>query len=221
MDAAAIATAQYYEPLTRAPSFPMPHLLVMDIDDSTLASLVDFVSRRAGREVMSTESSHREVPLAFNAERPAIASLELFAAATLDPAKSIDPKRGNGRAAPHASSLLAPSDPLTVHSRVTLLFGGWRLEPARRALWSASGALIGLSSREYELLFTLAKHPQRALTRQQIINLMRGNDRPTHPRSVDVYVSRLRQKVEVDPHHPQIIQTVRNGYVLGSPVTLR
>ncbi|RUT24246.1 DNA-binding response regulator, partial [Asaia sp. W19] len=64
-----------------------------------------------------------------------------------------------------------------------------------------------------------AEHPQRVLTRDQLMDMARGPDHAAFDRSIDVQVSRLRAKLEEDPRNPTLIRTVRNGgYLFASAV---
>jgi two-component system, OmpR family, response regulator len=100
-------------------------------------------------------------------------------------------------------------------------FAGFRLDIARRELRSDDGALIPISSGEFTLLLTFIEHPGRVLSRDQLMDLMRGNDYAAFDRSIDTQVSRLRRKVELDPASPVLIKTVRNGGYLFTPKVQR
>lgn len=105
-------------------------------------------------------------------------------------------------------------------ARPVLCFGSWRLDVTRRELRSANHSLVLLSGGEFELLLAFVEHPQRVLTRDQLMDLARGPSHAAYDRSIDVQVSRLRHKLEDDPKNPEIIRTVRNGgYMFTSPVT--
>lgn len=103
----------------------------------------------------------------------------------------------------------------------TLHFSCWRLDLAARELRTADDALVPISRAEFELLYVFAKHPHRWLTRRQILHFMRGDTEVPSSRSIDVYVSRLRRKLETDVRSPKIVQTVRNGYKFSATVTIR
>lgn len=110
--------------------------------------------------------------------------------------------------------------PLASEARPTLCFGGWRLDVARRELRSADNALVLLSGGEFDLLLALVEHPQRVLTRDQLLDFARGPSHDAFDRSIDVQISRLRHKLETDPKSPAIIRTVRNGgYIFTQTVT--
>jgi len=110
--------------------------------------------------------------------------------------------------------------PTPSETRPTLRFAGWHLDVARRELRSADNALVLLSGGEFDLLLAFVEHPQRVLTRDQLLDLARGLSHAAYDRSIDVQVSRLRHKLENDPKNPAIIRTVRNGgYIFAPEVT--
>ncbi|HVN36033.1 MAG TPA: response regulator [Casimicrobiaceae bacterium] len=76
------------------------------------------------------------------------------------------------------------------------------------------GQEVPMSPLEYDLLKALAEHPNRALSRERILNLQQQRDWDPFDRSVDLRIMRLRRKIEPDPEHPRYIRTIRNeGYV--------
>jgi two-component system OmpR family response regulator len=91
------------------------------------------------------------------------------------------------------------------------LFEGWMLEVGKRHLRSPDGMLLPLTSGEFDLLLAFAEHPQRVLSREQLLDLTRGRATVLFDRSIDVQVSRLRRKIEADPNMPELIKTVRGG----------
>jgi DNA-binding response OmpR family regulator len=75
------------------------------------------------------------------------------------------------------------------------------------------GEEIALTTKEFRLLEFFLQRPGRALTRDQILDAVWGNDIVVNDRSVDRCVTTLRAKIESDPHHPVCIQTIRDiGY---------
>jgi DNA-binding response OmpR family regulator len=94
--------------------------------------------------------------------------------------------------------------------------GGLSLDPgARRA--TLSEREIPLTGYEFSLLYALASRPGRVLSREQLIDLAGGNTEEAFDRSVDVHVSRLRQKLGDDPKSPRLLKTVRGaGYMLAT-----
>jgi two-component system, OmpR family, response regulator len=99
-------------------------------------------------------------------------------------------------------------------------FEGWSLDTSKRELRAPDGTLVPLTAGEYDLLAAIVERPGRVLSRDQLLDLTRGRDAVPFDRSVDVQISRLRRKLEVDPKEPQIIKTVRGGgYVFTCEVT--
>jgi len=96
-------------------------------------------------------------------------------------------------------------------------FAGWRLDFGRRELVSPADVLVPLSAGEYDLLVAFVGHPQRVLSRDQLLDLARGREAQPFDRSIDVQVSRLRRKIEADAANPEIIKTVRGGGYLLAP----
>ena len=100
-----------------------------------------------------------------------------------------------------------------------LAFGEWVLDVPRRELRSQAGTVCGLTTSEFDLLHAFVTQPQRPLTRDQIMDLLRGRDWAPTDRSIDNLVVRLRRKVEPDPERPTLIKTVRGiGYTFASSV---
>jgi two-component system OmpR family response regulator len=100
-----------------------------------------------------------------------------------------------------------------------LRFAGWTIDLARRHLKSPQGLGVDLTAGEFELLVAFVQHPQRVLSRDQLLDLTRGREAAPFDRSVDNQVSRLRRKIEEDPGRPELIKTVRGGgYVLTAAV---
>lgn len=98
-------------------------------------------------------------------------------------------------------------------------FSGWTVDLISRHLLDAQGVVISLSSAEFKLLKMFLDRPNRVLNRDQIMDMMHGREATAFDRSIDLQISRLRQKIEPDPKNPTIIKTVRSeGYVLVSSV---
>ena len=98
-------------------------------------------------------------------------------------------------------------------------FAGWLLDAATRNLTSPDGVVVPLSGTEFKLLRIFLAHPNRVLTRDQLIDLMISRDAGPFDRAIDVQVSRLRQRLHEDAREPRIIKTVRGeGYVLAAQV---
>lgn len=104
--------------------------------------------------------------------------------------------------------------------RQTYAFAGWRLDLLSREVVSPTGAKVAMTGAEFDLLHAFCENPERVLTRDQLIHLTHGPTTGPFERSVDVLVSRLRQKIERDPKNPAILLTVRSeGYLFSAPVT--
>jgi two-component system, OmpR family, response regulator len=102
-----------------------------------------------------------------------------------------------------------------------LAFAGWRLDRVARELTSPDCVLISLTDGEFDLLLALAEHPQLPLTRDQLLDHTRGRGAAAFERSVDMQVTRLRRKIEVDPEEPELIKTIRNkGYMFTLVVSV-
>jgi len=109
-------------------------------------------------------------------------------------------------------ALLRRTEPLADAPRV-LEIGKLAIDPASYRV-SHSGKPVPLSTLEFRLLYYLASRPNRVFTRDQLLDAVWGTDRFVTPRSVDVYVRRLREKIEADPENPLHLKTVRGaGYL--------
>ena len=101
----------------------------------------------------------------------------------------------------------------------SLRFEGWVLDTVHRALVASDGTATPLPGAEYRLLRIFLEHPNRVLSRDQLIDLTQGKEADPLDRSIDVQVSRLRHRLGDDPREPRLIKTVRGeGYVLAASV---
>lgn len=109
-----------------------------------------------------------------------------------------------------------------VHGKEILQFANWKLIPASRQLFDENHQELLLSAGEYDLLYTFLQHPQRVLDRELLLQINKNNDLNPLDRRIDVQISRLRQKIEVNAKKPILIKTIRNGGYLftSSVVTL-
>ncbi|MBI5543549.1 MAG: response regulator transcription factor [Deltaproteobacteria bacterium] len=97
----------------------------------------------------------------------------------------------------------------------TVSVGELVVDPAQRRA-TLSGRELSLTSYEFDLLRALAERAGRVLTREQLMELAKGSSEESFDRSIDVHVSRLRQKLGDDPRHPRWLKTVRGaGYLLS------
>jgi two-component system OmpR family response regulator len=100
-----------------------------------------------------------------------------------------------------------------------LRFGGWTLDPTRRQLMNPDGVDVPLTGGEYDLLAALVDRANRVLTRDMLLDLLRGRQAGPFDRAIDVAISRLRRKLEDKGRNAQLIKTVRGGgYVLAAEV---
>lgn len=98
-----------------------------------------------------------------------------------------------------------------------LSFAGWRLDKAVRRLFNPEGERVALTGAELDLLLAFCERPRRVLSRDQLLDLTQGRTAAPFERSIDVLVSRLRQKMERNPREPELIQTIRSGGYMFSP----
>jgi two-component system OmpR family response regulator len=98
-------------------------------------------------------------------------------------------------------------------------FESWRVNRVTRQLTDPNGLLIPLSNAEFRLLWVFLEHPRRLLTRDQLLDAARGRAAEAFDRSIDLLVSRLRQKLNDDPKAPTLLKTVRGeGYLFDAKV---
>ncbi len=104
---------------------------------------------------------------------------------------------------------------------VRISFANWTLDITARHLINDQGVIVSLSGAEFRLLKIFLDHANRILSRDQLMDYIHGRDTTPFDRSIDLQVSRLRQRIEEDPKAPSIIKTVRNeGYVLATTINV-
>jgi two-component system phosphate regulon response regulator OmpR len=110
-----------------------------------------------------------------------------------------------------------PAAPAAEGSR-RVPFGTLELDLERRKLLSADGREVEITAAEFDLLALFARHPNRPLTRDQIMEQAHNRGWDVFDRSIDLRVMRLRRKIERNPDKPEVLKTVRNvGYVYVPP----
>jgi two-component system OmpR family response regulator len=110
---------------------------------------------------------------------------------------------------------LAPAGPAGTER---LRFADFLFDIDARRLFR-DGTEVEISTGDFDLLSALVRHPQRLLSRDQLLDMTKGRSWEAFDRSIDVALSRLRRKIESDPSQPVLIKTVRNaGYMLTVPV---
>ena len=102
-----------------------------------------------------------------------------------------------------------------------LHFLGWTLDVSLRQLRSPEEARIAITGAEFDLLHALCLRPGRVLSRDQLLDLTQGRAAGPFERSIDVLISRIRQKIEPDSRNPEIIRTIRSGGYLFTPEVTR
>lgn len=105
---------------------------------------------------------------------------------------------------------------------VAFQFGDLLLVPRSRTLRGGDGASIPLTTGEYELLRLFVGHPNRVLSRDELMERIHGRNAGPFDRAIDVRIGRLRKKVEIDPTNPELIKSVRGvGYLFSARVSRR
>lgn len=124
------------------------------------------------------------------------------------------------RAVLRRARMLPPNMKVTENVQL-LAFGDWRLDTTARHLIDAEGTMVALSGAEYRLLRVFLDQPQRVLTREQLLNLTQNREADQFDRSIDLLVSRLRQRLRDEAREPRYIKTLRSeGYVFSVEVTI-
>jgi two-component system OmpR family response regulator len=122
------------------------------------------------------------------------------------------------RAVLRRARMLPPNMRSTEEAR-SLVFGEWRLDTIERHLLDTDDVVVPLSGAEYRLLRVFLDHPQKVLSRDQLLSLTQGRDAELFERSIDLLVSRLRQRLRDEAREPRYIKTVRSeGYVFSTLV---
>ena len=100
-----------------------------------------------------------------------------------------------------------------------LVFQEWTLDKLLRRLMSPEGVEVTLTDGEYRLLEALAERPHQVLSRDALLEITQNRQAGPFDRSIDVRISRLRQKIEPEPKQPAVIKTVRGGgYIFATKV---
>ncbi|MEM7024985.1 MAG: winged helix-turn-helix domain-containing protein, partial [Pseudomonadota bacterium] len=92
--------------------------------------------------------------------------------------------------------------------------GACQLDLDAHRLYDADGQEVPITSMEFDLLKAFVEHPNRVLSRDQLLDLAHNKDWEPFDRSIDIRIARLRRKIETDPSKPQVVKTVRGaGYI--------
>jgi len=114
-------------------------------------------------------------------------------------------------------SVLRRRSPRPADTPEALSFEGWNIDPSARRLTAPGGALVELTSGEFDLLMVFARQPNRVLSRDAIMNALHHRETGPYDRAIDVQVGRLRRKIEPDPARPVLIKSVRGAGYLFAP----
>lgn len=112
-----------------------------------------------------------------------------------------------------ATALNASATP----NATALSFAGWQIDLRLRELRNPEGARVAMTSAEFDLLRAFVERAGRVLSRDSLLDLTQGRSAGSFERSIDVLVSRIRRKIEVDPQDAQLIKTVRSGGYMFTP----
>ena len=118
------------------------------------------------------------------------------------------------RAARAVAKVLGEEAGAGVGTGSRVAFGRYRLDLASHRLTAEDGRELPLTAMEYDLLRAFAEHPNRVLSRDQLLDMAHGKNLEPFDRSIDIRIARIRRKIEPDPAKPQVIKTVRGaGYI--------
>jgi two-component system OmpR family response regulator len=102
-------------------------------------------------------------------------------------------------------------------AEVPMLFAGWRIDPAARELTDGDGVHVSLTTAEFDVLLVFCRNPRQIMSRQEILTRTHAGSAGPVERSIDVHVSRVRQKIEPNYKDPTLIKTVRLGGYIFTP----
>jgi len=187
------------------------HLVVLDL----------MLPGESGLEFARWLRSQSDVPIimltAMGEETDRIVGLELGADDYV--AKPFNPRELLARIRAVLRRAGEPAARRETAGATALQFAGWTLEPARRRLLNPEGVEVPLTGGEYDLLLALVERANRVLTRDMLLDLLRGRQAGPFDRAIDVAISRLRRKLDDDGRRAQLIKTVRGGgYVLATSI---
>jgi DNA-binding response OmpR family regulator len=128
--------------------------------------------------------------------------------------KPFDPRELLARVKSIMRRYRRPPEALAPGARARVTIPGFELDMASRRVYSSGGQELILTRMEFDLLQLFVEHPNRVLSRDQILNMTQNRDWDPFDRSVDIRVARLRRKLEEQPDSRQLIRTVRGvGYM--------
>lgn len=174
----------------------LPNLVILDL----------ILPRVDGLEVCRQLRKHASVPIimltARGGEDDRIAGLELGADDYI--VKPFSPRELVARV---KSVLRRSADSLARKAGYPLNCGNLVIDSEARQV-TVDGQFVGLTTKEFDLLYLLASHPSQVFTRKQLVNEVWGNDYGVEYSTITVHVRRLRAKIEIDPMKPPLIKTL-------------
>jgi len=120
------------------------------------------------------------------------------------------------RSAKHKATS-ALSDTSTTALECKFSFAGWTLDTLTRELRDQQEQICDLTTGEYELLHLLVRHPRQVLSRDQIMDQIKGHQWAANDRTIDNQVARLRKKLKVDDDQSAVIKTIRGAGYMFTP----
>ena len=182
-----------------------------EVEQIDLVVLDLMLPRLDGLEVCRRLRAHSTVPIimltARDDELDKVVGLELGADDYITKPFSIREFRSRVRALLRRSAIGSQAD-----GRDLISADGLEIDLAKRTV-TVRGRLVSLTYVEFELLRTMAARPGRVFSRQALLEALWGDYAYREPRTIDVHVRHLREKLEADPREPELIVTVRGvGY---------
>jgi len=170
------------------------------------------------REIRATSDIPIIMLTALGEEVDRIVGLEVGADDYM--AKPFSPRELLGRIRAVLRRTTRNATPASTPAARAYRFGDWTLDLEERDLKSADGDTVELTGAEFRLIAFLLERAPQVVTRRDLMRELRGREHDPFDRSIDVQISRLRQKLKRRDDEPQLIKTVYGeGYVVGVPVT--
>ena len=98
-----------------------------------------------------------------------------------------------------------------------ITFAGWKVDPVQRKLHDPDGVEMPMTTAEFDILLAFCANPGRVMKREELLSLTHAGAAGPFLRSIDVHVSRVRQKIEPNVREPTLIKTIRLGGYLFTP----
>ena len=101
--------------------------------------------------------------------------------------------------------------------QTAMRFAGWQIDPILRQLVNPEGVHVSMTTAEFDILLAFCQNSRRVMTREQLLRLAHADLAGPVERSIDVHISRVRQKIEQNVREPSFIKTVRLGGYIFTP----